>query len=111
LGTALYPLTTGLSRTPAMLLIPAVLGGVFGAGTTIYLTDLLFRVSPEDNRPPFVAADTMLANVAAFAAPMIGTALADSTTIVLAFYLIAAFRIVASMSFWHLLVRPGKRAT
>jgi len=49
--------------------------------------------------------------VAAFAAPMIGTALADSTTIVLAFYLIAAFRIVASMSFWHLLVRPGKRAT
>ncbi len=111
LGTALYPLTTGLSRTPAMLLIPAVLGGVFGAGTTIYLTDLLFRVSPEDNRPPFVAADTMLANVAAFAAPMIGTALADSTSIVLAFYLIAAFRIVASMSFWHLLVRPSKRAT
>ena len=109
LGTALYPLTTGLSRTPGMLLIPAVLGGVFGAGTTIYLTDLLFRVSPEENRPPFVAADTLLANVAAFVAPMIGTALADSTTIVIAFYAIAAFRIVASMAFWQMLVRPSKQ--
>ncbi len=109
LGTALYPLTTGLSRTPGMLLIPAVLGGIFGAGTTIYLTDLLFRVSPEENRPPFVAADTMLANVAAFVAPMIGTALADSTTIVIAFYIIAAFRIVGSMAFWQMLVRPSKQ--
>ena len=109
LGTALYPLTTGLARTPGMLLIPAVLGGVFGAGTTIYLTDLLFRVSPEENRPPFVAADTLLANVAAFVAPMIGTALADSTTIVIAFYAIAAFRIVASMAFWQMLVRPSKQ--
>lgn len=111
LGTALYPLTTGLSRTPAMLLVPAVLGGVFGAGTTIYLTDLLFRVSPEDNRPPFVAADTMLANLAAFVAPMIGTALADSTTIVTALYIIAAFRVVASTAFWRLLVRPSKQPT
>lgn len=109
LGTALYPLTTGLSRTPTMLLLPAVLGGVFGAGMNIYLTDLLFQVSPEDNRPPFVAADSMLANLAAFVAPMLGTALADLTTIVIAFYIIALFRVAGTLAFWRILVYPAER--
>ncbi|MCD6302255.1 MAG: MFS transporter [Anaerolineae bacterium] len=108
LGTALYPLTTGLSRTPAMLLVPAIIGGVFGAGMNIYLTNLLFEVSPEDNRPPFVAANSMLANLAAFVAPMLGTALADLTTVVIAFYVITLFRVVGGLAFWRIMVHPAQ---
>jgi len=111
LGTALYPLTTGLSRTPAMLLVPAVVGGISGAGMNIYLTDLLFEVSPEDNRPPFVAANTILANLAAFVAPMLGTALADMTGIVIAFYVIALFRIVGGLAFWKIVAHPSRAST
>ncbi|MGC9358852.1 MAG: MFS transporter [Anaerolineae bacterium] len=105
LGTALYPLTTGLSRTPAMLLVPAVVGGIFSAGMNIYLGGLLFEVSPEDNRPPFVAADSMLANLAAFVAPMLGTLLADLTSIVSAFYIITVFRVIGGLAFWRIVVR------
>jgi MFS family permease len=110
-GSALYPLTTGLSRTPTMLLLPAIVGGIFGAGMNIYLTDLLFEVSPEDNRPPFVAANSILANLAAFVAPMLGTGLADLTSIVVAFYVIALFRIVGGLAFWWIVIRQPESAS
>jgi len=98
-GVGLYPFTMALARTPAMLLVPAVVGGIFGSGMNIFLTNVLFEVSPEDQRPTFVAANTFLASLAGFVAPMMGTALADATTIGFALIVAGALRTLTGLAF------------
>ena len=102
LGVALYPLTTSLATTPEMLLIPAACGGLFGAGSNIFLTDTLLQVSTEEERPTFAAANSFLANICAFIGPLVGTVLADATGIVLALVVIAALRLMGGLTFWRL---------
>ena len=102
LGIALYPFITALCKTPEALLIHSFAIGIFGAGMNIFLTDTLFQVSPEEHRPTFVAANTFLANVTAFVAPILGTALADATTISTALIIIACLRFLGGLSFWRL---------
>lgn len=101
-GVALYPLTMALARTPEMLLIPSAIAGLFGSAMSIFLTNTLFQVSPEDQRPTFVAANSFLANVTAFVAPILGTLLADATDIRLALIVAAGLRLLGSLSFWRL---------
>ena len=102
LGMALFPLTTAFVRTPTYLLIPSILGGTFSAGVDIFLTNTLLQVSPEEKRPTFVAVNTLLANVTAFAGPLLGTALAGATTIRAAFYVSTAMRVLGGLVFWRL---------
>jgi hypothetical protein len=97
-----YPLTMSLARTPTMLLLPHICGGIFGSAMNIYLTNILYQVSPEANRPPFVAADAVLANLTSFAGPLLGTALAGAMGMVPAMLLIAGLRAVSGLSFWRL---------
>ena len=102
LGMGVFPLATALARTPTALLIPAFIGGTFAAGMDIFLTNTLLQVSPEGQRPTFVSVNTFLANVTAFAAPLVGTALADLTTIRIALCVGAALRIAGGLVFWRL---------
>jgi Na+/melibiose symporter-like transporter len=102
LGMALYPLTTALALTPEALLLPAFLLGIFAAGVNTMLTNTLYQVSPEDRRPTFVAVDSLLANITAFAMPMAGTLLADVTNIRLALVVAASIRIIGALFFWRL---------
>jgi len=105
LGAVLYPLSMGLTHRAEMLFIPSTIAGLFGAGMNIYLTDRLLQVSPETERPTFVAANSLLANITAFAAPMLGTALADTIGINTTFFVIAGARIIGGL----LLGRVGKK--
>lgn len=102
IGVALYPLTMAFCTTPAMLLIPAITAGLFAAGMDVFMTNTLFQVSPEEERPSFIAANTLLANVTAFVAPMLGTTLADVIDIRFALLFAGAVRIVGALSFWRL---------
>ncbi|MCD6519881.1 MAG: MFS transporter [Anaerolineae bacterium] len=102
LGMALFPLTTALATNTTMLLIPAVVGGLIAPGMNIFLTDTLIRVSPEDQRPAFVAMNSFLANMTAFVSPMIGTLLADLLGIRIALVIAAAVRFVGGLFFWRL---------
>jgi predicted MFS family arabinose efflux permease len=101
-GVALYPLTMSLARTPAMLLLPSISGGIIGSAMNIFIANTLFQITTEENRLTLVAADATLANVAAFVAPMLGTALADATNINLALLIIAGVRVVSGLSYWAL---------
>ncbi len=105
-GISLYPLTTALAVTPEMLLIPSAMLGIFGPGMNIFLTNTLFQVSPEDERPSFVAANSFLANVTAFASPLLGTFLADLVGIRLA--LVVAFVLRFAGGFSFVALKPGK---
>ena len=102
LGVALYPLTTSMATNPEMLLVPAVCGGLFGAGSNIFLTDTLLQVSTEEERPTFAAANTCLANICAFVGPLIGTALADGVGITSALVIIAILRLLGGLTFWRM---------
>ncbi len=104
LGMALFPLAMALARTPEQLVASAVLGGLFSPGVDIFMTNTLFQVSTDKERPTFVAANTLLANVTAFAAPLLGTLLADFTFIRLALIIATALRLVGGLSFWRLKV-------
>ncbi|MFO7918846.1 MAG: MFS transporter [Anaerolineae bacterium] len=97
---ALFPLTTALAQTPEMLLIPAAIGGLFGAGMNIFFTDTLFQVSPEDERPTFIAANTFMANFISFIAPLLGSALAETSTIRVALIAAAVIRAAGGLVFW-----------
>jgi len=111
IGMALFPITMALSTNTTMLLIPAVCAGLFGAGMNIFMQDTLFQVSPADQRPMFVAANTFLANIIAFAAPLLGTLIADLTTIRTVFWVSAVLRIVSGITFWRMGVGgAGKKA-
>jgi hypothetical protein len=103
-GMAAYPLFTALATTPEMLILPAMVGGVFGAMMNVYMSNTLFAVSPEDRRPTFVAANACLASVSNFIAPLIGTWLADIIGINNALLFIGAFRLVGGFSFFLLKV-------
>jgi len=85
-----------------MLLVPAVCGGLFGAGSNILLTDTLLQVSTEEERPTFAAANTCLANICAFVGPLIGTALADGVGITSALVIIAILRLLGGLTFWRM---------
>lgn len=106
-GAALYPFAMALARTPEGLLASVICGGIFGSAMNVYLSDMLFACSPENERPTFVAANACLASVAAFVAPMVGTTLADVTNINLALMIGAGMRAVAGLSF--VIMRVGQR--
>jgi MFS family permease len=101
-GMAFYPFVTSLARTPEMLLLAALVGGLFSGGMNIFLTETLLQASPEDDRPTFIAANSFLVNVTAFVGPMLGTALAGFTGTTLALAIIGGLRFVSSLSFWRL---------
>ena len=107
---ALYPLTTALAKTPQMLLIPAVILGVFSPAMNLFLRDTLYQVSPEDERPAFVAANQFLSSITQFAVPLLGTLLADMTSVAIALVVGAALRFIGGFAFWLLGVGSQKRA-
>ena len=98
-GAALYPLSYALATTPEMLLIAAVVGGIFGSAMNVFMTDQLFQVSPADNRPAYVAINSLLANVAAFVAPLAGTAILGAASIQAALYTSVVLRVLGGFSF------------
>lgn len=101
-GVALYPATMALARTPEGLLIPSAIVGIFGAGMSIFMTNTLYQVSPGDQRPSFIAVNSLLANITSFVAPLLGTFIADSTTIRTALLAAAALRLIGGGAFWRM---------
>ena len=111
LGIALVPLTTALARTPAMLLIPSVLGGVFAAGITVLLTNVLLASSPDEQRPLYAALDSLVVQVTTFAAPMVGSLLADVIGIRLVLVLAALVRAAGGVAFGRRRARLQRERT
>jgi hypothetical protein len=103
-GMAFYPLTMSLARTPEMLLLPEVIIGLVSPAMNLFLTDTLLRVSPEDGRPAFVAANSLLSSLTGFAMPMLGTVLGDTLGIGVALWTAASLRFVGGLAFWALRV-------
>lgn len=82
LGISFYPLLTALTRTPELLIVWAALGGLFTAGVDLVFFDLLLRTVPTEQQASYVGMYQTTVYIAAFLAPLAGTALADGLGIV-----------------------------
>jgi hypothetical protein len=102
LGMALFPLTTALADRPVELLMPAFASGLMAPGMSVFLSNTLMQVSPEDKRPVFAAANTFIVQVTRFAAPMLGTLLASLVDMRSALIIAGVSRALGGLLFWRL---------
>lgn len=79
-GLSLYPTLTGLSPSIEPLLLVSIWGGAFGPGFNISVFNALLENTPAEHRPSYVGIHTTMVNVAAFLAPLLGSALAGDWT-------------------------------
>jgi MFS family permease len=78
----LYPLLTALTHQVNVLVIWAALAGLFSAGVDLVLFDTLLSTCPEDQQAAYVGMYQATVFMAAFLAPLVGTALSDAIGIV-----------------------------
>jgi MFS family permease len=98
-GVAVYALLTAFVPTIGWMIPTSVLGGLAWSGCNLALFRILLEVCPQERRPTYVALYTALLNIAAFAAPLLGTLLSDWIGIRWAFVVSGALRGVAALLF------------
>jgi MFS family permease len=108
-GMALFPLATALATTPQMLVFAPIMSGLFSPSMSIFLTDTLFLVSPEEERTTYVATNALLSSITGFAMPMLGTLLSDWTGVRGAIFISAGLRVLGGLSFLALGVVGRRR--
>jgi len=99
--------------TPArlyLMYIAALLVGFFVTAGDVSLFEWLLEIMPPDDRPRYVAMNTLLMNLVAFAAPMAGAAIADVAGIPTV-YLISAASMLVCAALAYLLIRPLDKVT
>jgi acetylornithine deacetylase/succinyl-diaminopimelate desuccinylase-like protein/MFS family permease len=101
-GIALYPLCTTLIPDQFWLPLVAVIQGFFITGVNLSFFDLLLAVCPEDRRPSYIAVNTMLASLAIFVSPLLGTLVANTFELQTVFYVAGAIHLIAAVLFWRL---------
>jgi MFS family permease len=109
LGLVLYPTLTGLSPRLEPLILVSVIGGVFSASQNLSSFSLMLEVCPPERRPSYVAIYTSLVNVTAFLAPLLGTFLADLTSVRMALLIAGGVRLIG-VGFLYRLLPSGKTA-
>lgn len=63
-------------QTRWLLFVGALIGGFFVSAVDVSLFEWLLAVMPADERPRYVAVNTLLLNLVAFLAPLVGAAVA-----------------------------------
>jgi MFS family permease len=109
LGLVLYPTLTGLSPRLEPLILVSVIGGVFSASQNLSSFSLMLEVCPPERRPSYVAIYTSLVNVTAFLAPLLGTFLADLTSVRMALLIAGGVRLIG-VGFLYRLLPSSKTA-
>jgi MFS family permease len=109
LGLALYPTLTGLSPRLEPLIVVAVIGGVFSASYNLSSFNFMLEVCPPEHRPSYVAIYTSLVNVTAFLGPLLGTLLADLSSVRIALLIAGGVRLIGA-GFLYGLLPSGKIA-
>jgi len=99
IGVGLYPVVTGLVPSQFWLPLAAVVQGFFITGIDLSFFDTLLHVCPADRRPSFVAVNSVFANLAMTAAPLVGSALAGRIGIRAVFWIGGAVHVVAAVLF------------
>lgn len=100
--TVFLPLGTGLFQTLRPQLFVVAWLGIFGPGVNLTRYNILLRVCPADRRPTAIGVYAIVANLAAFIAPLAGVRLMGLLGIRSVFFLAAAVRLGGALLFWRL---------
>ncbi len=98
-GLALYPLLTAATTSVWPLLIYAGIAGIFVAGSDLVIFDVLMGTAPESARGTAVGMYHTTNYLATFAAPLIGTALANYVGIGTMLFVAAGLRLLGGILF------------
>lgn len=109
-GLSLYPTLTGLSPRIEPLLLVAMWGGLFGPGFNISVFNALLENTPADHRPSYVGIHTTLVNVAAFLAPLLSSALAETWGVRAVLIASGSVRLLGVLAMWLLVPRSSQTA-
>lgn len=96
-----YPVLTGLVKDQVWLPLISIVQGFFVTGIDLSFFDTLLAVCPTDRRVSFIAVNTLLASLAIFIAPILGSILADWIDIRGVFFVSAGIHIIAALLFWR----------
>ena len=97
--TMLFPLLTGLSRSLTALLGVVVVHGLLVPAMMLGRYNTLLNVCPAERRPSYIAGYAIVANVAAFLAPLLGVQLLEVIGINAVFFIAAAIRLTTGLLF------------
>jgi len=108
-GMSLYPTLTGLSLRVEPLLLASVWGGLFAPGFNVSVFNALLDNSPADRRPSYVGIHTTLVNIAAFLAPLLGSALAEMWSVRTVLIASGGVRLIGVATMWLLVPKSPQR--
>ena len=91
-GVSFYPLLTALTHQVQPLVIWAALAGLFSAGVDLVFFDILLDACPGDQQAAYVGMFQSSVFLAAFLAPLVGTAMSDAVGIAPALILASVIR-------------------
>jgi MFS family permease len=100
MGVSSSPFFYSISSSLYQLLLANALVGIAVAGINLTLFNGLLDAVPEQNRTIFIAAYTMLINVSAVIAPMVGIAILDRWNIVIALLVAGGVRLLGTCTFF-----------
>ena len=109
-GLVLYPLLTGLTRSPLPLPLYAGLAGIFAAGIDLVMFDILLLTCPQRHTASYVALYQVTTYVATFLAPTLGTFLADKYGSATGLFVASGLRLAGALLFVALGVGAVARA-
>ncbi len=92
LGVSLYPFLTAMTQQVHVLVIWAALAGLCSAGVDLVFFDILLDACPGDQQASYIGMFQSSVFLAAFLAPLVGTALSSSVGIVPALILASVLR-------------------
>lgn len=99
MGMAITPIFYVLSKNIIMLVLFNIIIGIAVAGTNLILFNMLLEVTPSINRTIYIAIYNTLTAIVSAIAPIMGVAIKDMTSIVIALIIIAILRFIASFMF------------
>jgi MFS family permease len=95
-GVSFYPLLTALTHDVQLLVVWAALAGFFSAGVDLVFFETLLTTCPEDQQAAYIGMYQSSVFMAAFLAPLVGTAVSDAAGTVPALILASVVRVTGA---------------
>jgi Na+/melibiose symporter-like transporter len=99
IGMSVTPLLYAVSRSLWALVFFNVIVGIFTAGTTQVLFNLLLEVTPNVNRTGYIAMYNTIMTASAIVSPMIGASIKNHTNIFVALIIVSCLRFIGCFGF------------
>jgi Na+/melibiose symporter-like transporter len=106
-GVSVYPILTAFTTSPQLLPVWAAMAGFFVGATDLVFFDVVLAICPRENQATYVGIYQTTVQMAVFIAPLVGTALSSSVSIVPVLILAGLVRFAGAALLTYLGVGKG----